>query len=840
MFRLANVRISGRLIAGFTAVSIILAASVGYTAFVLRGVGQNVDRMANVRMPVSIESAQLASNVYASLAALRAYLMTASPQGKADRAIIWKEIDALTAQIDKMSEQFTDAKNKSKWIEAKKLLVEFRAAQDKAEAIAFTADAYPATKLLQSEGIPLADAMFSELGKMIAEEENLEVTPERRKLLITIGDVRSSLAAAVAEIRLYLTSGSASDWDHFNQPWANFESSFAALMWQQKLLNANQKKSFENIVKARKNFSLYPDRINTIRESAQWNMPVYILATEVTTRAQKVLELIDGAKGTDGMRAGGIRSNEQKLLIQESQEIMGDISFLTMIEWILLAIGLCAAMVVSYLTARSIIRPIQSLTAGMLELANGNFAVVLPGLGRKDEIGEIAGAVETFKVKSAEKAQFEADEKVEFDRQATAERDAATQKMSQEFEATFGGIVKAAVAGDFSQRVALEGKSGLVLNIGLAMNSLCENTEKVMNDLITMFDALAGGDFRNRITADYHGIFGKLKNDANVMADRIAATVAELKAAALEITNAANEISISTTDLCQRTEQQAASLEQTSASMEEIAVTVKKNAENAQQANKTASSTCDVASRGGQVVTKTADAMMRFEESSRKIADIIGIIDEIARQTNLLALNAAVEAARAGDAGRGFGVVASEVRNLAQRSSQAAKDIKTLITTSNEQVRGGVELVNRAGASLQEIVESIKKVAEVVSEIAVASAEQATGIEQVNRALAQMDEVTQQNSALVEENAATAKMLEHQSRAMNERVSFFRIDDGALSTYAFAPTQKPAAAAQRSAGRMTAPRTLSAANGRSNRGPVGRMQSRLATAIDDDPDWNKF
>jgi methyl-accepting chemotaxis protein len=137
-------------------------------------------------------------------------------------------------------------------------------------------------------------------------------------------------------------------------------------------------------------------------------------------------------------------------------------------------------------------------------------------------------------------------------------------------------------------------------------------------------------------------------------------------------------------------------------------------------------------------------------------------------------------------------------------------------------------------------VESIKKVAEVVSEIAVASAEQATGIEQVNRALTQMDEVTQQNSALVEENAATAKMLEHQSRAMNERVSFFRIDDGALSAYAFAPAQKPAAAAQRSAGRMTAPRTLSAVNGRSNRGPVGRMQSRLATAIDDDPDWNKF
>jgi len=840
MLWLANIRISGRLIAGFTAVSIILAASVGYTAFVLRSVGQNVDRMANLRMPVSIESAQLASNLYATLAALRAYLMSASPQGNAERAAIWKEIDAIAAKIDKTADQFTDPVNKSKWTEAKKLLAEFRAAQDKAEAIAFTADAYPATKLLQAEGIPLVDAMFSELGKMIAEEENLEISPERKRLLITMGEVRSNLAAAIAQIRLYLMSGTEGDWDKFTKPWENFERSFGALMAQQQLLNAVQKRSFEKIVKARGDFALYPDRINSIRESAQWNMPVYILTTEVTTRAQKILDLIDGAKGADGVRAGGIKSNEQKLLIQESQEIMNDISFLTMIEWILLAIGLSAAMVISFLTARSIIRPIQALTAGMLELAKGNFAVVLPGLGRKDEIGSIAGAVETFKLMAAEKAQREAEEKADLDRRATAERDAATDKMSQEFETAIGGIVKAAVAGDFSQRVVLDGKTGLVRNIGLAMNSLCENTEKVMKDLITMFDALAGGDFRNRITADYHGTFGKLKNDANVMADRIGATVAELKAAAQEITNAANEISISTTDLSQRTEEQAASLEQTSASMEEIAATVKKNAENAQQANKTASSTCDIASRGGQVVTKTVDAMTRIEESSRKIADIIGIIDEIARQTNLLALNAAVEAARAGDAGRGFSVVASEVRNLAQRSSQAAKDIKNLITTSNEQVRGGVELVNRAGTSLQEIVESIKKVAEVVSEIAVASAEQSTGIEQVNRTLTQMDEVTQQNSALVEQNAATAKMLEHQSRAMNERVSFFRIDDAAIPSYAFTPAQRPAAPTQRLAARTPAPRPFSAAIGRASRGPAALMQSRLATAIDEDADWKEF
>jgi methyl-accepting chemotaxis protein len=211
--------------------------------------------------------------------------------------------------------------------------------------------------------------------------------------------------------------------------------------------------------------------------------------------------------------------------------------------------------------------------------------------------------------------------------------------------------------------------------------------------------------------------------------------------------------------------------------MEQISATVKKNAENAQQADTFAASTRDVADRSGAVVAQAVGAMAKIEESSRKISDIISVIDEIARQTNLLALNAAVEAARAGEAGRGFAVVASEVRSLAQRSAQAAKDIKDLITSSSGQVQEGVELVNRAGGSLNDIVESIKKVAQIISEIAAASAEQSTGIDHVNTALTQMDEVTQQNSALVEENAAAAKSLEAQSQGMNERVSFFRLDD---------------------------------------------------------------
>ncbi len=362
-------------------------------------------------------------------------------------------------------------------------------------------------------------------------------------------------------------------------------------------------------------------------------------------------------------------------------------------------------------------------------------------------------------------------------------------------------VVKAAEASDLTPRIPMEGKSGDIAALCSGVNGLIET---------------------------------------------MASVIKKIKGAAGEVSNASAEISASTTDLSQRTEEQAASLEETSASMEEMAATVKKNAENAQQANQSASGTREVADRGGQVVAQAVEAMARIEESSRKISDIIGVIDEIARQTNLLALNAAVEAARAGDAGRGFAVVASEVRSLAQRSSQAAKDIKDLITNSNGQVKDGVGLVNRAGTALTEIVNSIKSVAELVADIATASSEQSTGIEQINRALTQMDEVTQQNSALVEENAATAKTLEQQSLTMTAEVSVFKIGDennapimSPVLKRPVAPPRKPAAP-DRAAMKSDAPAKASkSAVAPPRRATVGQMQNALAAAYDD-PEWKDF
>ncbi len=465
------------------------------------------------------------------------------------------------------------------------------------------------------------------------------------------------------------------------------------------------------------------------------------------------------------------------------------------IQEIIAALTLLVGGLIAFFLARGVSNPITSLTKSMRELAAGNFDVVLPGLTRKDEVGNIAKAVDEFKVRAAEKAAREAAEKAEQDRRAETDRQAALAKMADEFQAAVGDIVQAAAAGDFSRRVALDGKTGLVFNVGTLINGLCDNVAQALRDLVTMLSALAEGDLSERIEAEYRGDFATLKNNANATAERIGQTIAEIKRSAEEVTSASAEISGSTTDLSQRTEEQAASLEETSASMEEIAATVKKNAENAQQANQSTAKARNIADRSGKVVADAVAAMAQIESSSGKIADIIGVIDEIARQTNLLALNAAVEAARAGDAGRGFAVVASEVRTLAQRSSQAAKDIKDLITSSSGQVHQGVELVNKTGAALDEIVAAIKEISDLVSDIAGASLEQSNGVDQVNKALTQMDEVTQRNAALVEENAATAKTLEQQAKAMDERVSFFRLARGQAAASTVARAAKPIKAA---------------------------------------------
>ena len=401
-------------------------------------------------------------------------------------------------------------------------------------------------------------------------------------------------------------------------------------------------------------------------------------------------------------------------------------------------------------------------------------------------------------------------------------------------EREVSGIVNAAAAGDFTQRVELAGKEGFFKTLGEKLNEMLATTASGIDEVVKVLGALAGADLTVRITRDYQGAFGAMKDDSNRTVDQLIEVIGRIRESVESITTASKEIATGNADLSQRTEEQASSLEQTASSMEQLTSTVKQNAENARQANQLVIGASEVAARGGEVVREVVVTMGGISESSKKIADIIGVIDGIAFQTNILALNAAVEAARAGEQGRGFAVVATEVRNLAQRSAAAAKEIKSLISDSVLKVESGSKLVDEAGRTMEEVVSSVKRVTDIMSEITAASVEQSSGIEQVNQAVTQMDEVTQQNAALVEQAAAAAESLEEQAQSLSQAVAVFRMNESAA-----VPKAAEARAERRGPDRATniaripkpAAKKLPAVS-------VGRAKSAGAGEADDE--WSEF
>ena len=336
-------------------------------------------------------------------------------------------------------------------------------------------------------------------------------------------------------------------------------------------------------------------------------------------------------------------------------------------------------------------------------------------------------------------------------------------------------LAQSAAAGDFSLRGDARKYQHDFHDMVAGLNRLMETTDANLADVSLLLQAIARGDLTARMEGDFHGVFARMRDDANATVAQLRDIVRHIQGASASIDTAAGEIASGNADLSRRTEQQAANLEETAASMEELTSTVRQNADSARQANQLAIGAASIASEGGATVSRVVATMSDIEQSSKKIAEIISVIDGIAFQTNILALNAAVEAARAGEQGRGFAVVASEVRALAQRSAEAAKEIKGLIGSSVERVDQGATLVAQAGGTMQEIVEAVRRVSDLMAEISAASQEQSTGIEQVNQTITHMDGVTQQNAAMVEQATAAAHSLQEQADDLAEVVAVFRL-----------------------------------------------------------------
>jgi methyl-accepting chemotaxis protein len=501
-----------------------------------------------------------------------------------------------------------------------------------------------------------------------------------------------------------------------------------------------------------------------------------------------------GKKAMDGLRGvlGDFRQAEGSLLgVRAARKVAAEDTT----RWVMLIgsfLAVLASIGFGIFANRSIARPASRLSDTMLRLAGGDNQVAIPGIGRKDEIGQMANAVEVFKQNALEKVRLEAE---------TADQRAHAEEQRHHQEA-----LKAEAA---------------------------QQTSLVVDSLAIGLEKLSAGDLIFRLNQAFAAEYEKLRHDFNGAMDKLQETMSSISTNTQGVRSGAGEISQASDDLSRRTEQQAASLEETAAALDEITATVRKTAENANAARNTVSTAKDDAETSGRVVRETVTAMNGIENSSKQIGNIIGVIDEIAFQTNLLALNAGVEAARAGEAGRGFAVVATEVRALAQRSADAAKEIKALISTSSREVESGVRLVGETGKALDRIVEQVGKLNALIGDIAASAQEQATGLAEVNTAMNQMDQVTQQNAAMVEQATAASHSLAKEAETLGQLVAQFRI--GSEAAAAPASGKRPTAGPKTPAPRL---RPVQGAGG--DRAAPRPAPARAMAGADEGDGWNEF
>ncbi len=718
-----NLNIKQRLIAGFSIVVLILAFAVMTTIWEVEGINDDSQKIIKLRIPTSQASSNLLTQIQASLATLRGWMLTGNESFISGRNTVWVNIEKNVLDIDNLSQSWTNPDNVKVWSEFKSILAEFQAAQDSVEGIANSIDEQPATKMLITDAAPLAGTMVREITNMIDMEMVIDATNERRQVLGSMADVRGTLGLSLANIRAYLLTGDSKFTDKFKTLWAKNERRFADLTSMSYLLTVDQRKSFDSFASNRELFSPMPEIMFNIRGSKKWNMANYTLITEAAPRAGKLLTILLGAKDNSGIRQGGMVQNQIMLLNNDANEQEESISRLLSAQWIVLALGIILGGVIAFLTARSIVNPINDMTGAMKELAGGNNDVDVPALDKKDEIGQMAQAVLVFKEAgienirlSAESKKQRAEQEKRAEERRQAEETARSEKEAEERQEREGNEAKLKfltdVTGEFEINIAdiVSAVSGAASQLQSSSNTLSITADRSNTQSLTVASA---------------------SEEASTNVQTVAAAAEELSASITEISRQVAESSLMTTE----------------------------------------------AVKEAQTSHETVQGLVA---SAKQIGEVVELITDIAEQTNLLALNATIEAARAGDAGKGFAVVASEVKNLANQTARATEQISeqiTAIQTATESAATSIEGITNTISKVDDIATTIASAVEEQSsatqEIARNVEQAAAGTTEVSSNIASVTEAAGETGEAATEIQGAAKNLSVQSDALKDEVDVF-------------------------------------------------------------------
>ena len=662
---ISDLRIKSRLMLGFGVVCGILVISIGITLVQLKTIDEHILRIDQLRVPSASASTSLAKNIYASLATLRGYMLTGNAKFKKQRADVWADIENLEKTMNGFSKDWTNPDNVTAWAKFKATMGEFKTAQATVENIAHTPEQYPATVVLTTDAMPKASVMFTKITELIDMEGQMPATIERKRLLGIMADVRGTLGLGLANIRAFLLTGDSDYKDKFDKLWAKNERRFGDLKKAAGLLGSKQSLAFKIFSKQRAEFNALPAKMFDIRGSEQWNMANYLLVKEAAPRAGILLKILVGTDGKSGMV-----SDQKKSLSDDAALALESSDNLIVLLWILLAVGLVLSLAIVIMVAGSITKPISAMTKSMADLAEGDTSIEIPGLDRKDEVGEMAKSVNVFKQNALERLRLEEESESNRIIQEEAEKKrAAEQKASEE--------------------------------------------KKLVEDRKLEKEAEA------KRRADRLEMARRFEESVGGVLDTVSSAATELNATSESMSSSANSMkqeslsaSAATTQAGENVQLVASASEEMTASVQEISVQIG----NASNASKNALNSVNNASKR---VTEMA-------HSSEKINEVISLINDIAEQTNLLALNATIEAARAGEAGKGFAVVASEVKNLASQTASATEEIRKQINDMQETTSDTVSAV-------QEISSTISELDEISSSIAASVEQQAMAMQEISR-----------------------------------------------------------------------------------------------------------